>query len=262
MACACKSGSKQTLQLIDRVAHNPTTYSFDFTSLEPLEWREGDSSNLFVQIQQKTMGKKFSYATLPNEHIIRFTTRIRENRSDYKEALSQLNIGDFVEVTEPSGGFTLRRDERPALLLSNGVGIATMRGLIHAYVNNPIGIGRISQINVDHSGFIYKEEFDSLARSHPDIKSIYTKHRNDFWQAVELEVQELLYGTGKMPYFYVVGSDAFILDVEAYIRSRGFDESDMILDRQSGACGCGSNEPKEKVVLKAKDKPLFRISLS
>lgn len=243
MACGCSSGTRQVLQLVDTIQHNAITYSFDFASLEPIAWQEGDSSKLFMAIGNKVEGKKFSFATLPDEKKIRFTTRIREEASDYKNEMAKLKVGDFVEITSPGGFFTLIRDDRPILLLSNGVGIATMRSLVKAYDSNQEGIPRLSQINVDNAGEIYRDELADIAYNNNQFKSIYTKNRSEFYEQVDYESQELMFSTGRVPYFYIVGSDDFLVNVSGYLMSVGFDEADIMTDGQSigGGCGCGSS---------------------
>lgn len=244
MACGgCSSDRSYTLQLIDKVQHNDTTVSFDFAGLEKFTWKEGDSSKLFVPIDGVMEGMKFSYVTLPEEKLVRFTTRIRHERSDYKEQMNQLTIGDLVEVSEPDGSFALQRDSRPALLLSNGVGIAAMRGLVKSFGKDQEGVNRLTQINVDNTGDLYKEEFEALAERLNSFKSIYVNHREEFYKQVDFESQTLMLTSGYVPLFYVVGSESFLLDVTAYLMSVGFDETDVVTDGQGcgSSCGCGSS---------------------
>lgn len=244
MACGgCESGKTYTLQLLDKVQHNETTLSLSFANLEPLTWKAGDSSKVFVAIDGVMEGKKFSYVSLPDEKVVKFTTRIREPISDYKEAIDGLQKGDFIEVSEPSGEFTLVRDNRPALLLSNGVGIAAVRTLIKDFEANPIGVVALTQINVDDTGNLYEAELDEIKRSTQGFNSIYVNHRSDFYPQMDYASQELMMAAGFIPYFYVVGSDDFVLDVTAHLMSIGFDESDIIRDGQGsgGGCGCGGS---------------------
>ena len=251
MACSCKTGRRTALQLIDKHINNQETYSFDFAALEPLTWKEGDSSALVVTIDSVGLedSRKLSYATVPEEKVVRFTTRIRHEASLFKKELKKLSVGDFVDVTLPEGNFGLRREGRPALLLSNGVGVATMRALVKAFDYDPSGIGLLTQINVDGSGTIYKEEFESLLLDNENFTSIYVAHRDQFYEAVDDATRQLMFGSGSMPYFYVVGSDSFIEDVTLYLEGSGFESGDILNDKQG--CGCGTSKIHEvKVVNK------------
>lgn len=249
MACSCKTGRRTALQLIDKYTNNEETYTFDFATLEPITWKEGDSSALVVTIDGVGLedSRKLSYATVPQEKVVRFTTRIREKGSLFKEQLKKLTVGDFVDVTFPEGNFSLKRENRPALLLSNGVGVATMRALVKAFDYDATGVGKLTQINVDSAGSIYKKEFEALYEDNKNFTSVYQAHRDGFYKAVDEETRQLMFGTGSIPYFYIVGSDAFVEDVTLYLEGSGFETEDILNDKQG--CGCGTTKIKEVKVL-------------
>lgn len=244
MACGgCGSGKTYTLQLVDKEQHNETTLSMSFLSLEPLDWKAGNSAKVFVPIDGVMEGQKYSFVTLPDEKVVKFTTRIRTPLSDYKVAIDSLEKGDIIEVSEPSGEFSLIRDDRPALLLSNGVGIAAVRTLIKEFEKDDAGVGALTQINVDNTGELFKDEFRDIEGKCKGFKSMYVAHRTDFYQQMEFASQDLMLAAGFIPYFYVVGSDDFVLDVTAHLMSIGFDEADIVTDGQGsgGGCGCSSS---------------------
>ncbi|HTV98335.1 MAG TPA: MOSC and FAD-binding oxidoreductase domain-containing protein [Steroidobacteraceae bacterium] len=47
---------------------------------------------------------------------------------------NRIGVGDRLEVSAPRGTFTLRSDERPAVLLSAGVGVTAVLAMLHALV--------------------------------------------------------------------------------------------------------------------------------
>ena len=245
MACACKTGQRTLLQLVDKYRNNDITYSFDFAPLLPMTWKEGDSSALIVHMDELGVedSRKLSYATVPKEHVIRFTTRIREESSLFKKHLYQLNVGDFVEVTAPEGDFRLIRDGRPVVLLSNGVGIAAIRSLVEAFKRDSSGVDVMTQINVDGSGAIYKEEMETFASKDSRFNSIYAPNRKAFYDVLDEAVRDVMFLSGMMPYYYVVGSDSFVEDTIQYLTASGFDGRDIITD--ASGCGCGGAKIRE-----------------
>lgn len=245
MSCACASSKRYKINLIDIIKHNDETVSFDFKSDHINTWAEGDSSKLYVNLQGQEVGKKFSYATISEETRIRFTTRIRTERSDYKDRLSTLSIGDTVEITEPQGDFKLMRHNRPVVLLSNGVGIATSRSLIKTYQTDPTDIPALIQINVDGSGTIYKDEFDNLMGQLKTFKSYYTSNRKAYYQRLDAEIQNILFDFYEEPYVYIVGSANFVIESMRHLKDVGFQDDDIITDghvETDGACGCSTTE--------------------
>lgn len=249
MACACSSAERTKIQLNNIIKHNEETYSFDFQSPTLSEWSEGDSSKVYLDVLGKEVGKKFSYATLPEEGIVRFTTRIRRDRSAYKSSLFALKPGDHVEVTMPSGEFKLQRINKPIVILSNGVGIATARSLIKAYEVDQDNIPMMLQINVDSSGRIYHDELSELEKDIKGFTSLYTTHRSEFYNELDHKLQAILLEDAD-PLIYIVGGDGFVSGTLSYLKDVGFEDDSLKTDghvgetcgcETDGGCGCGSN---------------------
>lgn len=241
MSCACSLEPRHLVKLLNVEHLGGDTYNFDFVSDTLEQWQEGDSSKLYVPIEDRTPGKKFSFATLPDEGVIRFTTRLKSRESAspsvYKQGLFQLQPGAAIEITAPKGEFFLRRHQRPVVLLSNGVGIAAVRALIKAYQENQEGIPYLVQLNVDATGEIYGEEFRQIQESVLTFQSLYANSRQAFQEKLEdiLEAMQLAYL--QPPYFYVVGSESFVRQSVTWLELSGYEQGDMILD-QNGGCGC------------------------
>lgn len=248
MSCACAMEPRHQLRLVNIIKHNEETYSLDFDNTAIPQWEAGDSSKIFLSVNGSEVGKAFSYATLPDEGVIRFTTRIKAERSDYKEVLSQVNVGQTIEVTEPKGDFKLRRDERPIVLLSNGVGIAAIRSLVKDFEKDQKGIPELYQLNVDATGFIYEEEFKAIERRNIGFRSRYTSGRKSFQPALKDCIIDLWNRSEARPYYYVVGSENFVRDTVNYLYEAGFTDEDVIMDgsgcgcSSGGGCGCGSKK--------------------
>lgn len=217
--------------------HDDFTYSFDFKCKDIIKWQEGDHSMLIVTIDDILIGKKLSYVTLPDEGIIRFTTRISENPSDFKKGLLNLVKGEFIKISEPSGNFRLRREHRPVVLLSNGVGISAMRTLVRRYVQSQNMVTEMLQINVDAKGDIYKEEFQQYQKEIPTFKSYHLEHRSSYYSFLYHELN-MLYKRYDLPAIvYLAGSDEFVEENMNYLKDLDFPEEDLILGgKQMDSC--------------------------
>lgn len=245
MSCACASETRHRLKLMQIIKHDDETYSFDFDKKEVEQWKDGDSSKVFLEINGQPWGKKFSYASLPCEPYVRFTTRIKSDKSEYKAHLSQMKIGDSLEVSTPSGEFYLRRENRPVVLLSNGVGIAAVRSLIKSFEKDDEGVPLLLQVNVDSKSTLYKEEMDGLLRKLPTFNSFYVNKREAYYPLLQEIARELLEGDSNRPYFYIVGSDTFVDESVKYLMRNGYTEEDIVtdgrsIDGSSSGCGCSS----------------------
>lgn len=242
MSCACASEPRHPLTLKAVHQHSEDIFSFDFESPEINTWREGDSAKLYLTVAGEPVGRKFSFASLPGEACIRFTTRIKPLRSDFKSSLAALKAGEMVELTAPQGEFALKREQRPIVLLSNGVGIAAMRSLIKAYEADQTGVPVLYQLNVDGSGALYEAEFNALAKALTTFQSAYTKNRLDFYHALTEVVKHMENQYEESAYYYAVGSEQFVTDVTAFLNDAGIANIAIVTDSHAGGCDCGSKK--------------------
>ena len=236
MGCGQETRKNFYGELINIIKHDEITYSFDFNSDDIKSWNEGDSSMLIVSVNDTLVGKKFSYASLQEDKYIRFTTRISEACSDYKNVLSGLAKGEYVKISEPTGNFGLKRENRPVVLLSNGVGISAVRSLVKSFVNNQDLIPKMIQFNVDARSNIYKEEFDSYRSELNQFQSYYLSNRKTYYSMLNHELRILLKNDSVVPYIYIVGSESFVSENMTYLLDLGLTENDLIVDDATGCC--------------------------
>ena len=253
MACGgCSSENTYTLQLIKKVVLSATVYSYEFKALEPFIWQEGNKAEIFVPINGELVEQTYALATIPEEGTIAFAIKISKEISAYEEQLMSLVEGDIVEVSEPKGNLTLRRDQRPILLLSDDIGILSFRGLVKAFEENQDDIDYLTQINVSSEERPYKEEMDDLSENVNGFKSVYSRDRASIYQLVDFENQALMVKTGQVPYFCIAGDDSFVSELSSYLISVGFNEEDIMMDREasnddcSGCSGGGCSGCSEK----------------
>lgn len=229
-------------KLIDVRQHNPEVFTYEFQSEAMEAWAPGDSSKMFLLVGDKTVGKKFSFATIKEENRILLTTRIKVDKSAYKAQLEKLQVGSVIELSQPQGDFDLKRDNRPLVFLSNGVGIATIRSLLKAFEYQGDGVPEVVQINVDRSGHVYKEDMDDMMMRLP-LTSFYTDHRQGFYVTLDGQIDRLLAAYDQKPYVYIVGSNDFIMGCADHMMTRGFGDNDLVTDAHVSthmpACTCG-----------------------
>lgn len=237
MGCGQENKKNYYCEFIRFIEHDAFTYSLEFKSDELKKWQEGHHSMMIINVNNTLVGKKFSYVTLPEEEVIRFTTRIEKEDSDYKRALLNLVKGEFVKISEPSGDFLLRREDRPVVLLSNGVGIAGVRTLIKRYMENQSQIPEMLLLNVDSRSNIYKEELEDCHREVAEFKHYYLTHRTSYYSMLYHELKMMTKRYDLDPIFYVTGSDVFVEENVSYLKDLDFNIDDIIIGgKQSDSC--------------------------
>ena len=222
---------KFKVKIIDIIEEAKDTKTFLLERPEEFSWREGAQTHVGImgfdegEKPNKSLVRHMSIMTLESEDIIGFTTRIPSERSEFKSRLADLKIGDEVVLFKYGSKIFLRRSNRPIILLSMGVGIATMRPLIKAYINDTNGIPYIININVDSSGeFVFRKELDEL------VNDNYTNYWVDSRKSFYDTLNQL--PNPKEAIYYVVGSDLFIMNVVHNLRNKGISTNDIVIDKK------------------------------
>lgn len=222
------------LRLIDKIDEGEKRYSLYFDIPEGFEWEpsahislaldgfnEGDSLN-------KEYIRKFSINTLMDEEKIGITTRIDSSDSLYKKKIAEMNIGDRAYIIESDCRLPIRREEKDIVLISMGVGMATMRPLINAMIKNFDGIKSLTNIAVNKTDrFLYKDEMSS--DDHVLCNSYYCQNRTDLKRVIEDVCSD---NSDKI--FYVVGSREFVQNIVTRLKANGVKKDNIMIDKKPG----------------------------
>jgi|HubBroStandDraft_2_1064218.scaffolds.fasta_scaffold38751_2 ferredoxin-NADP reductase/MOSC domain-containing protein YiiM len=78
--------------------------------------------------------RSYSLSGAPEADHYRISIKQEEHGAASSYLRNHIHVGDCLEVSAPRGTFTLRSDERPAVLLSAGVGITPVLAMLHTLV--------------------------------------------------------------------------------------------------------------------------------
>ena len=222
---------KYKVKITDIIEEAQGTKTFILDKPEEFTWIEGAHTHIGMlgfdegEIPNKAWVRHMSIMTLPEDNKIGFTTRVLAPFSEFKDKLSGLQVGDEVILFKIGSRMYLRREDKPVVLVSMGVGIATMRPLIKSFIKDPTGIRELISLNVDSSReFIYKAELDEL--HNPKFKNYFVGTRNEFYEILN-EISE-----NNDAYYYVVGSDNFLKDIIKYLKNKNIPENSILLDKK------------------------------
>ena len=222
---------KYHVKITDIIDEAYDTKTYLLEKPDNLTWVEGAHTHIGLlgfdegEKPNKALVRHMSINTLPEDNKIGFTTRMIRPLSEFKEKLSNLHIGDEIILFKIGSRMYLRRENRPIVLVSMGVGLATMRPLIHSYIKDNTDIPKIININVDSSkDYIYKTELDSLVNSYYQNNWVAT--RNDFYETLNQTSED------SNAIYYVVGSDDFIIDVIKFLRNKMVHDDSIIIDKK------------------------------
>ncbi|MBN7577227.1 MULTISPECIES: hypothetical protein [Clostridium] len=222
---------KYTLKIIDIIDETDNTKTYFFEKPENLTWEPGSHTHIghigfdIGDQPRKEWVRHMSIITLPEENKIAITTRVPGSKSEFKNKLAELKTGDEVAFFKIGSRMGLRRINRPIILISMGVGIATMRPLILSFINDKTNIPYLLNINIDSSDkFVFKNQLDKLADE--NYKNYWINSRTSFYEMLSKLMKS------ENAIYYVVGSDAFIKDIIQRLRVNSIKIEEIIIDRK------------------------------
>lgn len=207
------------------------TLSFFFKIPEGMVWEAGSDIHfahpdfMDSNTPDKSLIRHMSIMTLPEEGKIGFTTRVPGSGSAYKKRLGDLVVGDEMMMFKLGNRIPLRRENRSIVLISMGVGVATMRPIILEYLNDPSGIASVTNLVVDKEDqFVFRKELESINTD--KIKNLFSSNRKMFYKNFE----SLQFDSNNI--FYVIGNDGFLEDIIARLKAKGVRPENIEIDKK------------------------------
>jgi len=212
------------------IEETPEVKTYMLDCPEGFTWEEGAHTHFALEgfnagdKPNRGLIRHMSISTLPHENSIGITTRIREQCSDFKATLRNLEVGNKVALFKTHSNVPLKREDKNVYLLSSGVGLATLRPLVLDYFERADNVNQIHSLNIDSSkDFLFTNIFEST----PDKKftSQFVDNRKDYYE----EVKNL--AADKDGLFYIVGSDEFLVQNIEVLREQGIKPEQIMLDK-------------------------------
>ena len=225
--------TKYQIRVEEIIELNPYTKTYRLSIPENVTWTEGAHIHLAHpgfdegEAPDKSLVRHMSISSLAHEGYMDVTTRVPGSGSDYKKRMKQLKKGDSLVVFKVESRMGLRRDNRPIVLISMGVGMATMRGLIKQYQHDRNACPRLININIDSRGnHVFKEELSVYEDE--CYENYWITNRLDLWTQIQVTID-------LEPIYYLVGSDEFLKSLIDGLKDLGVRASDIVLDKKAQA---------------------------
>ncbi|CAG9621295.1 FAD-dependent oxidoreductase [Sutcliffiella rhizosphaerae] len=205
---------KSELELLESYKESADVYTFSFKKDKDLTWNAGQHG-LFTITHKKIKDsiRPFSVASSSNEDVIKITTRIGENPSEFKKALLELKSGMKVSMSGPVGSFYLK-DNSPTLLIAGGIGITPFRAMVKQLETE--GNGKNNKITLlyldSKKSFAFKEELDQIAKN-TSIDISYLESRDELYKSIENFISTHK-NNGK---YYIAGSKSMVDSISGHL---------------------------------------------
>jgi ferredoxin-NADP reductase len=205
------------------------TFFFDIP--ENFTWIEGSFTHLALdgfnagEKPNRNLVRHMSISTLPEEGKIGITTRIRKKRSEYKNRLDIMDIGDKVALFKTVSHVPLIRENKNIYLLSAGVGLATFRPLVLKYFETRNNINHIHSLNIDsEKEYLFTDVFETATDK--NFTAQFVDQRKDYYKRVKQ------FSADKEGIFYIVGNDDFLIQNIELLLKQGISREQIMLDKR------------------------------
>lgn len=136
-----------------------------------IDFEAGQYICLVLTINGQQVRRNYSLSDAPGKQSLRISVKREEGGLVSNHLHDNVAVGDRLNLTAPSGEFTLQNNERPLVLVTGGVGITPAISMINACVHSGRPIHFIhAAINAQHHAF--SDHIEELKQVHRNLKTI------------------------------------------------------------------------------------------
>lgn len=199
-------------------------YSFVFKKPDNYRYTAGQYVELTLRHarpDQRGIKRWFTLSSSPTEPDLVISTRLFEDPSTFKAALSRLQPGAAVEISEPMGDFVLPKNPAASILfIAGGIGCTPYRSIIK-YLTDAKDFRRITllsyvEFNADQA---FLDVFKTMGA---DFRLHFSKRPN---------IDEIKkYINSDLTYIYLAGPEPFVESWLKLLENNGLDRQFILTD--------------------------------
>ena len=195
----------------------------------------GQFASLTADINGSPITRAYSFASSPcGSRIELCLNRVVEGK--FSPYLFEMQPGDRIQMTGPWGGFIFRQPVEESILVATGTGIVPFRAMLQDILSRDSvhQFTLIFGVRYERT-LLYREEFEQLARDHPNFHFLPTLSRPEpSWTGRTGHVQAHLFeaiGDRRDVNVFICGLKAMVDDVRSLLKSSGFDRKRIICEK-------------------------------
>ena len=216
-----------------------TASTHSISAERPVEFHFEPGQHAMVQIETPSGAddRFLSIASAPSDEDLDFAVRLSD--SEFKQAFSRLQPGDPVKLVGPIGRFQ-RDPERPALLLSGGIGITPLRSMLRdAAHRGDLPFTLLLYGNRSPDEIPFRSELEALAET-GRVQVVHTVDQADAsWEGSvgridQKLLEEVLDRFSQPPKYYVCGPPGMVEAMSDLLTSVEIEENDILHEHFNG----------------------------
>jgi ferredoxin-NADP reductase len=204
------------LEFTHSLQRSDSVTSFIFQPERPIVWKAGQYMDFEIphpSPDERGTHHWFTISSAPFEKHIMITTRLSENGSSFKKALSGLRPGDIIYSGLPRGDFTIEDLTPHYIFIAGGIGITPFRSMLVQleHENKPTRVDLLYLSS--NEDYVFEEEFTALEQKNKDFKL----HK---YTARKLDSQDLgAYYKASDAVFYISGPRGMVESYQTILES-------------------------------------------
>jgi ferredoxin-NADP reductase len=183
----------------------------------------------------------FTISSAPSEGEIMITTRLRDTA--FKRVLQGMPLGTRVRIEGPFGDLRLHPDNRPAVVLTGGIGITPFRSILLETIRAgglpyPVVVFHANRRPQDAA---FLDELAGLARQDPNLTFLPTMtapDAADAWDGERGHIDSSMLKRHLVdvanPIYYLTGPPGMVRGLRAMLLEAGVDEVDIRTEEFTG----------------------------
>ncbi len=217
------------------LAEDVRHFVLEAPEVKELYFIPGQFVSFTEEFENKKITRPYSIASAPGGNRFELVlNRVADGL--FSPHLFAMQPGQTIEMSAPLGYFVLRNPGIDSIFVATGTGVGPFRSILHAY----LGQGDERQITLVfgvryESHIMYRDEFEKLARDHPNFRFWPTLSRPDpSWTGrtghVQSHVLEAL-GERRDIDVYICGLKAMVDETRALLKGLGLDRKQIIYEK-------------------------------
>lgn len=216
--------------------------TFRFRPERPLRFVAGQFTELYLPHKNPDgRGQKrwFTLSSSPGEELLAITTRLADEPSSFKNALSRLQPGDGVRLAEPLGDFVLPKSpDIPLTFVAVGIGCTPFRSMLRQLKDErqrrPITMFYAGR---DTGSLPFKELFEEMTELQLIIKNPPSGWTGGRRGTLTAEVVLPAVETTDLGLIYLAGPEVFVESLRGGLTQAGIASERIVTDSFPGYFG-------------------------
>ncbi|MFP4478036.1 MAG: FAD-dependent oxidoreductase [Candidatus Izemoplasmatales bacterium] len=208
--------NKNEIEFIESKKENQDVYTYHFNAEKVKAWKPGQHGIFFIKHKKihKSI-RPFSLASIKQEGVVKISTNIPSDPSEFKQALQTLKPGIPITMRGPVGPLYIR-ENKPTLLIAGGIGITPHRAIIKDIVlqnqkREPLVLLYIDSKNTH----IYKNDLQAF-NDHEFIDINFLDNRQDFMDQINHFISTYK-NEGR---YFISGKKSMVKDIKKHLRKQ------------------------------------------